>query len=350
MKVGLYDPYLDTLGGGEKYILTIASLLSKEHDVVLFWDNLSIFEDASKRFHLDLSHVQVVKNIFSSGSLFTKWKQTRQFERFIYMSDGSIPFLFAKKNFLIFQFPVMWVNGKSFLNSLKLRNIETLICYSDFVKSYLEKTFSTRVIVLAPSIDSPQKVKQKKENTILTVGRFTKGMNTKKQKEMIEAFKTLVDAGLENWKFVLAGGMLEGDCDFVESLKKMIKGYPIEIYENVPYDKLLNLYKKSKIYWHAAGFGEDLAKYPERAEHFGITTVEAMSYGLVPVVFRGGGQGDIVTAQTGYTWKTKEELLAQTRLLMKDLTLWTSMSEKASERAKEFGNTVFAQKVKEIFL
>ena len=38
MKIGIFDPYLGTLSGGEKYMLSIASCLSKEHEVYVFWD------------------------------------------------------------------------------------------------------------------------------------------------------------------------------------------------------------------------------------------------------------------------------------------------------------------------
>ena len=39
MKIGVYDPYLDDVGGGEKYMLTTAECLSNDHDVTIFWDN-----------------------------------------------------------------------------------------------------------------------------------------------------------------------------------------------------------------------------------------------------------------------------------------------------------------------
>ncbi len=36
MRVAIYTPYLDTFGGGEKYMLTIAETLSKDSTVDLF--------------------------------------------------------------------------------------------------------------------------------------------------------------------------------------------------------------------------------------------------------------------------------------------------------------------------
>lgn len=351
VKIGLYDPYLDTLGGGERYILSIASLLAKEHDVSVFWNDHEILKKASQRFNLDLSQVKIVPNIFlKKSSLINTFSKTRNFDRFLYVSDGSVPFLFAKKNFLLFQFPTLWVKGKSIQNKLKLSNIDTILCYSEFVKKYLEQTFEKKITVLAPpaGITSSQKIK--KENIIVTVGRFTKSVNTKKQEEMIIAFKKLLSGGLKNWKFILAGGVLAEDEEFVADLKRIIKGYPIELYENIQYQQLVKLYQKSKIYWHATGFEENLILHPERAEHFGITTIEAMSQGVVPVVINAGGQKEIVeNGENGYTWDTEKELVEQTKKLISDKHLWEKLSENAKKRAKTFSLENFSEKVKELF-
>ena len=55
-----------------------------------------------------------------------------------------------------------------------------------------------------------------------------------------------------------------------------------------------DLYGRASIFWHAAGLGEDPERHPDRYEHFGITTVEAMSAGAVPVVIDAAGQVEIV--------------------------------------------------------
>ena len=54
-------------------------------------------------------------------------------------------------------------------------------------------------------------------------------------------------------------------------------------------------------------------------EHFGITTVEAMAHGCVPVVVRLGGQLEIVQdGVNGRLWGSLGELVAITRELMAD--------------------------------
>ncbi len=59
MKIGIYDPYLDDLGGGEKYMMTIASCLSKDHDVSIFWDSKKDLEELVERFSLDISNLKL---------------------------------------------------------------------------------------------------------------------------------------------------------------------------------------------------------------------------------------------------------------------------------------------------
>ncbi len=185
-----------------------------------------------------------------------------------------------------------------------------------------------------------------KENIILSVGRFTKAINTKKQEFLVDVFKKIYDRGLSNWRFVLVGSVLPKDNDFVGTLKRRAEGYPIDVLPNVSFKKLREFYKKAKIYWHAAGFGEDLDKHPERAEHFGISTVEAMGAGVVPVVINAGAQPEIVAnGISGFLFKTEDELIAKTILLTQNEKLREKISREATKRVKLFSRKEFCKKV-----
>lgn len=350
MRIGIYDPYLNTLGGGERYVLTIASCLSKNHQVFLFWDDKTILKKASDRFGLKFEEIKIEKNIFSKDKNFiSRILKTKQFDLIIYLSDGSIPFLLSKKNILLFQFPVNWVNGKSFLTKFKFRRINNVLCYSAFVKTFLDKTFSTNSIVLPPAINDTETGKTKKENIILTVGRFTKAVNTKKQEVLIDVFKKMCDEGLLNWRFIVIGSVLPEDKSFVEDLRVRANNYPIDILDNVSFEKLNEHYKRAKIYWHAAGFGEDLKIHPERAEHFGISTVEAMNKGMVPVVINAGGQQEIIDDnENGFLWLTIEELTKKSLSLIKDEKLWAKISFNAIKKSKFYSIERFCERLNEI--
>ena len=64
MKIGFYSPYLDTFGGGERYMLTLASHLAKSNEVEIFWDDMSIKAPLSRFLKIDLTSTKFVKNIF----------------------------------------------------------------------------------------------------------------------------------------------------------------------------------------------------------------------------------------------------------------------------------------------
>jgi len=351
VKIGIFDPYLDTLGGGEKYILTIASCLEKNnHTVFLFWDDNTILTKAQRRFGSNVQKIHCVKNIFSPNiSMIERLLETKKYDMIFFVSDGSIPLVLSQKLFIIFQYPIKSMRTNSLSDKIKIARIQNIFCYSEFVKKNLDPVLAKKSIVLSPPVENISAGNTKKENIVLTVGRFTRAVNMKKQEELIKIFRMLCDQGLSNWQFIIAGSSLSADNDFVEKLKLDEKGYPIVIYHNPSHDELISCYKKAKIYWHGAGYGEDLITHPERAEHFGITTVEAMSAGAVPLAFAGGGQVEIIdNGKNGFLWDTKENLMKKTMELIKNEKLWKTLSLQAEERAKIFNEERFCQKLMEI--
>jgi len=361
MKVGLYTPYLDTLGGGERYILTIASHLSEQgHQVDVFWDETGLKKRLTERLGIKLDKVNFVENIFSSNkNLSQKWQKTREYNVIFFLSDGSVPFLFGKRNFLLFLVPFTKVNGRSLLNRAKLKRFHQVVTISKFNKKFIDQEYGVKSQVIYPPAMVEVFKPGEKENVIISVGRFVKPikhqkglirpLHSKKQEILIEVFKKMCDQGLKNWRLILAGGAVKEDKNYVERLKKLAKSYPIELKTNIEFADLKKYYGKAKIYWHATGFGEDEQKHPERMEHFGITTVEAMSAGCVPIVINKGGQPEIVTDKVdGFLWKTKTDLVKATLQLIKSPKLWQKLSSQAIKDSRQFSEKVFNQKINEI--
>jgi len=357
MKKGLiFDPYLDTLGGGEAYCSRIADYLVKTgFNIEIAWKNRGILNKINSRFGLNLENrVKINEKAYyilkRKSNLLKKYLFTKNYQIIFFLSDGSIPFLFGEKNYLHFQSPFAGVNGDSFLNQLKLKNISKVICNSYFTKKYIDKEFKIESKVMYPPINSAHfNLKPiKKENIILSVGRFDEILNSKKQDVLINVFKKMVDHNLKNWRLVLLGGLMKESKRF-NRLKRATVDYPIEIMTNVGWETLMNYYQKAKIYWHGAGFGEDLKLYPQRAEHFGISIVEAMAADCVPVVFNGGGAPEIIDDQTsGYLWKKLDGLEKITLQLIKDKKKIVEIAKKAKEKSKQFSQKVFEKKIKKI--
>jgi len=348
--IGIFDPYLDSLSGGEKYMLSIASCLSDQNKVSIFWDpqfEAEIKRKAKDKLGIDLEKVKFTKNIFSREiSTPSRLLDSKKFDLIIFLSDGSIPSV-TTKLMVHFQFPVEWVKY-DLKSKFKLSRVSKIICNSEFTKSFIDKKFKVNSKVLYPPCNI-KNTQGKKENMILHVGRFgtnLEGKNFKKQDIMIDAFKKLKT---DKWRFVIIIGVMDKQLDDLQSLKTKAEGYPIEIIENPDNRTLWNYYGKAKIYWHASGFGEDLEKHPEYAEHFGISTVEAMGAGAVPVVINAGGQKEIVeNGKSGFLWNTIDELSERTSSLIKDQSLWTKMSNEAIERSKKFTGDRFCKEIEEI--
>jgi glycosyltransferase involved in cell wall biosynthesis len=353
MRIGIYSPYLNILGGGERYILLIASLLGKQHLVDVFWSNDFKFK-AGEAFGINLSNVNFVGNCFRENNkkilnLMQISLLTKKYDRFFYVTDGSLFYSFAKKNFLVIQVPQKSMYQNNFITNLKLSSWNSALVYSDYVKEHIKKWWKINIEILPAAINISDFFAGKKENIILSVGRFFPLPHSKKQDVLVEIFEELCRNGLTHWKLVLAGGVEEKGREFFDKVKKKVKDLPVELYPNIEYKKLLELYSKAKIYWHAAGYKEDLSTYPERAEHFGITTLEAMASGAVPVVFAAGGQKEVVQdKENGYFWNSRKELCEITSYLIKNEKIRNKISLQAKQRSWDFDIKIFKQKLDDL--
>jgi len=338
MKIGFYNPYLNSLSGGERYVLTLAGHWSKKHQVTVFWDNPSILKISENRFNLDLSNIKVVDNIFQQKSFISKLFATSQYDLLFILSDGSIPTSCAANTILHFQVPFQKIKFP-FWKKLKAPSI---VCNSFFTKQHIDPQIGQNAEVIYPPVDIDKFKPSKKEKIILSVGRFSSYFQAKKQEVLIDIFKKGVKKGiLKGWKLVLTGGLLESDRDYFTKLHKSIEGFAIELLPNVIFPALQALYGTSTIYWHAAGYGET---NPQYMEHFGITTVESMAGGCIPVVFNAGGQPEIIQhKKNGYLWNTEEECLLYTEEIILKRNNLKFIETQAKETAKKYSSYQFCQ-------
>lgn len=356
MKIGIFNPYFDDLGGGEKYMSTIAECLSQKHDVTVFWDKKEDVEELLQRFSLDLSRVAFAKNIFSKDfSLFKRLLATRAYDAIIVLSDGSIPLVLSKKLFIHFQQPISL--RLTIKDRLKLGRVSAIFCNSQYTKLFIDKGLGVDSHVIYPPVDLHVR-RAKKENIILTVGRLrvkdttTSGKpigDYKKQSVMIDVFRQMVREGLRGWRFVLAISVHSKEKKILTEMKEEARDLPIDFLINKSNKELWDIYNRAKIYWHAAGFGEDLEKNPERAEHFGISTVEAMGAGAVPIVINAGGQREIINnEEDGFLWNHTSELKEKTIFLTKNEKKRIELAKKAQERSKIFSKEHFYKQMYEL--
>ena len=146
---------------------------------------------------------------------------------------------------------------------------------------------------------------------------------------MVEAFKKLYSELVTSHyplvtslqiHFVGGVGNEPSSLRFIEQLRDQAKGYPIYFHYNVDRKEVEDVLLKSRIYWHATGFGENPDLDPIKFEHFGIAPVEALSAGCIPVLFNGGGLPEILKALNmkpkNHLFDTQKELVEKTKQLI----------------------------------
>lgn len=309
-KALIVSPYLDHLGGGERYMLCAGSALENlGYELYLAWDNLEEINNLADMLgiHLNNPHLDpAIKNLYMHHHPLSMYLATRPYDVVVYLSDGSIPLLGGKSNLLHMQVPFHGVKGTSLKNKLKKTLINQVVVNSNFTKQVIDAEYNLNSIVLYPPVTPV--TPGVKQNIILSVGRFEPSLNTKHQDVLIKAF-TQLSPHLPDWKLVLVGG--SSSDEWMSKLKQLAVGFPVEFIVNATYHELCTMYSQAKIYWHAAGYDVDEQKNPELTEHFGISTVEAISAGCVPLVVPFGGQREIVKGEENH-WTTISELITKT--------------------------------------
>ena len=348
-KALIFDPYINTLGGGERYVFTFAlGLIKNGYSVVLAWPSRDELKAAELRFGLDLSAISIDEESYRLCSQKTAYTErltfTKSYDLIFWVSDGSLPFLFSKKNLIHLQVPFKKIGGNPTITSLKTVFIHQFIYNSDFTRNVLEKHLPhDKGTVLYPPIDTQGFMPGKKENLILSVARFDSPSHGKRQDALIEAFRKFTTS-VKGYRLVLAGGLI-GNEIVIQKLKNLATGLDVDFVINPDFNELKNLYAKAKFFWHAAGYEVNEESSPEKVEHFGMSTVEAMASGAVPIVINKGGQKEIVIEGSGYLCADPTEMAKKTATLVKDTSTLSQMSQKAIKRSQSFSISQFDQKL-----
>ncbi|QKE38173.1 class I SAM-dependent methyltransferase [Ferrovum myxofaciens] len=313
----LYTPYPLIPGGGERYLLTIAAGLAGLANVTLAtpypYSRLRL-RTMGRELSLDLDAVNI-----------TTLDQATKFSSYdwsIVIGNEVVPAIPAKgkRNLFICQFPFpvpeqVLVDRWSYADGY-----ERVVVYSPYVQRHYSSLLSavgkpklpiSVVSPPAPSVLAPDAATPVKKFMILGVGRFFVGGHAKRQDLMIDAFQKLVVLHPEA-ELHLAGS-LSTDSEFrayFVDLQKKAEGLPIFFHPNASPEQLARLYADASLYWHLSGYGIDETKEAYRCEHFGITIVEAMSAGCIPLVVNRGGPPEIVQqGVTGHVFESLDDLV-----------------------------------------
>lgn len=388
-KILVLNPYLPTLGGGEKYMGYMCKFMEEYFgddvhiDILTFnYNNIKVtdsdyvtIEKVNQQYDLNLAKTKIRainQDEIEQNINFEEYLSniTLEYDLFINFMIFSKLVSKAKKSIYLCMFPPVSYElkavEKSFFEKRKARKRDK--CFKDsydvfaVISRYSIYWFdkfwgkAKTKLVYSPvfsenDLDGRYKESEKK-NIILSVGRFFVDAHSKKQLEMVEFFVNNNEV-FKDYEFHLAGSVSNSkvDLEYLNTITKVAsKVDNIFVHPNIKFDELIELYKKSKIFWHATGYGVDEETQPEKMEHFGITTVEAMSFGTVPVVINKGGQRETVEeGRNGYLWLSEAECVKKTKRIIENDELRKKMAGVSSKEARRFSVEEFYKVNRELF-
>lgn len=368
-RVGIFIPTLQALGGAEKYAISIAQSLQQnfknlEIEMIvtnIFSDRPSLYDIPTKqeiyeKFQSQLPHVKFRYEILNYHDEYHIWnknfkrvnKISQRYDLFI-NCQHNIYHPTSKKSLFVCHFPHrpmeqinLQIPGfeKSQLKRMYTRSYDGYVSNSSFTESWMNKYWpdigKTKREVLCPPVlpdNARCAIPLKKDKVILTCGRLDP---EKKALELAKIF-ILNRKHFEGYEFHIAGTAYHNIPelrDYYMKLQQLANSHSfIHLHIDLTQAQLFDLYRRASIYWHGMGFLEDIETNPIRTEHFGITIVEAMSQGCIPVVHRSGGAYQVTRAAGLQTdWATEQEAVSIISQLIKtkDLTHLRSRMIEAS--------------------
>ncbi len=205
----------------------------------------------------------------------------------------------------------------------RVSHIDRLLAVSDFTREFVKRKWGRDSTVLYPPcpIDLYRGLSERpKENLVVTVGRI--GLE-KRMELFLEIARRMPRVN-----FAIIGSVAADQKSYSEKLRKAA---PRNVsFLVVPLRKAKDTLGKAKVYVHCA-----------LNEHFGITIVEAMAAGCIPVVHNSGGPREIVTESVGYRWNDVGEAVRLVSSLLENDKQRKDLSYAAWSRASQFGPEAF---------
>jgi len=321
VKIGLHFYYKPYFGGGERYLLTAAEALRSLGEVDFICRFPVDLAPLAEHFALDLTGVRAVHRPQRFAHGWRDWLTPPAYDFFLALDNHLEPVQVSlgKRGVLHLQSPPYRPErSHPFRGRLRLRGYDAIVCNSEYTRRWAERhgTAGVPARVVYPPIDVDLYRPLAKKPMILSVGRFFVGRHEKKHDVMIDAFRELRRRGLEGWELHFVGSLRRHQPEalhYLDDLRKRAHDLPVVFHVDAPIEEARRLYGESSLYWHATGHGVDEEATPQFLEHFGMSIVEAMAAGAVPIVVGKGGPLEIVRdGETGFFWATPEDLVRRT--------------------------------------
>jgi glycosyltransferase involved in cell wall biosynthesis len=212
-----------------------------------------------------------------------------------------------------------------------------LLSNSSFMQEIMKKHLNRDSMIVYPPVDVKEfqssKTSSHRENLVATVARLRPGKNL----NIIPAMAQVVKEA----QFVVLGLADQASKEAVRTLSKTIERLGVEdrvsLLVNQPFQILVDVLSSAKVFLHT-----------QPMEAFGISVVESMAAGCVPVVPRAGGPWLDILAQKegvyGFSYGSLKEAANRIKMLLEDNALRVDVSTRAMTRALEFDSAVFERR------
>jgi glycosyltransferase involved in cell wall biosynthesis len=319
-KIGVFCPTLNVYGGGEFVAIAIANTLAQNnHNVVLissdkinptaiknyFGETLHPKIQTLKQptnfnprglggFYQTIIHSYIAKNKCSTlidafSNCVYPWTQI-SYIHFPYLNRyafsttfpylnrprinqaGTLPHLILEKNLIDYDKRLILAN--SHYTAAEIQR------YSHKTAEVLYPPFPSTIAELGKDA-----TKKTDENLVVTVSRLDSN-------KLLERIPKIAAQTSKDIKFAVIGRLCsQPTLTYLEGLvKKSHLEDRVKFYPNASARQKTELLKRAKIYLHTM-----------EGEHFGISIVEAMAFGCVPIVHDSGGMREFVPVKNRYT-------------------------------------------------
>lgn len=318
-KIGVFCPTLNVYGGGEYVAVAIANTLAQNGYPVVLFASSPVDAQAVKNYfgetlHPNIHAIQQSTNFTPRGladfyqTIFHAYIAKHKCSAFV---DAFSNCVYPWTQVSYIHFP--YLNRYSFTNSFpylsnprlsqagtlpyvvlekKLINYDKrlVLANSYYTAAEVERYSHKTAQVLYPPFSQDILEKGKKaqkppmENLVVTVSR----LDASKHLERIPQIAAQTPRDVH---FAVVGRMYnEGPLSYLEALtKKMGLDDRVKFYPNASAEQKTSLLQRAKLYLHTM-----------EGEHFGISIVEAMAMGCVPIVHDSGGMREFVPEQFRY--------------------------------------------------
>jgi glycosyltransferase involved in cell wall biosynthesis len=344
----VYTPDNVQVGGGENYLISSVLLLQRMGYFVDFMVNkkhnicqsITCLLATAKTLSIPLIPELVqFSSLVPSQAGILPLKNRIEYEVFFYMGNHKAPWIVNPAKFGIFmcQFPFDLAQKLSDEELARLNTYHQVWMNSQYSLKYFTKflmpsvgpnslaTLPVGLVMYPPVLIRPPEryamIPESERKHILMIGRIFMDRQAKGHDVGIQVFRYLRFYKLiaDDVKLIIIGAIVPdlGGPQWSEELKKMGEGLPIDFHYNASPEDIEEAMKVSSVFWDMTGIKTYEQVDPASIEHFGMSVVEAMSAGLIPVVLNTGGTVEIVDASCGFRGMEELDYMNHTSAIFK---------------------------------